>query len=183
MKLLGLPVYVLRMRPGRMRNSSPLLFTAASSEAEECAQCRKHHYNDFIFADERHAIRPTGTSKANTCQWVGRRAAMVFYLAFLIGRFLSMLFLHAPLLLLHAHRYPSGIVHTPQHHTLSGGPCISTGSAGSRLHAGQRGVGVRQAVTRFPASWPGKIAAFHSGPRHRHGRLSAVADAVKLSSM
>jgi cytochrome d ubiquinol oxidase subunit II len=52
-----------------------------------------------------------------------------FYLAFLIGPFLSMLFLHSPLLLHHAHRYPSAIVHTSRHHTLGGGPCISTGSA------------------------------------------------------
>ena len=54
---------------------------------------------------------------------------------------------------------------------LSGGPCISTGSARSRHHAGQRGVGVCQAVTRFPASRPGKIAAFHPGPRPHHGAL------------
>jgi hypothetical protein len=79
--------------------------------------------------------------------------------------------------------HPSTAFHSSQHHTLSGGPCISTGSALSRLHAGQRGVGVRQALTRFPASWPGKIAAFHSGPRHHHGRLSAVADAVKPLSI
>jgi hypothetical protein len=34
-------------------------------------------------------------------------------------------------------------------------------------------------ISRFPVHRPGKITAFHSGPRHHHRRLSAAADSQK----
>jgi hypothetical protein len=113
-------------RPGQMRRSSSRFM------ARQTASCPVRKFPSELSHSPR-LWRRAHLCHEHCCSLTfypsDRQARCGFYLAFLIGPFLSMLFLHSPLLLHHAHRYPSAIVHTSRHHTLGGGPCISTGSA------------------------------------------------------